>query len=496
MVTLIRISKQNLMNHPPLGLLYVGDALKKGGYEPTLYHICEDDISRYVDRIVRSDPLWVGFSVNTGWSMRAALEMSREIKKRSSIPIVWGNAHPSLLPEQCLEEDSIDHVVIGEGEVTAVELTKAIVEGDVNESIKGIGYKTEKGEIVINERREFIKDLDQYAMDWSLLDPEKYVLSEPAFGMKRAFSLVTSRGCPHSCAFCYNQEFNGRQWRAHSAAFVVRQVSELKESLGLDGIRFWDDNFFTKKDRAFSILEEIDLPYTTEIRVDYFDESFTRRVYETKCRMILLGFESGSNRVLNLIKKGTTTEVNHRALQLLSKYPEVAIHPAFIVGFPTETEEEYKETLEHFAKMIRSRPNFWFVRLGQYVPYPGCELYDLARARGLRFPEGLGQWDDLVWDTSKEETVGCVEWASDKSDIMKDEEYLKALHSISKSRLFRSRLLFGLFSYFLIRRLKNRSYKFEIELASIRMLFYFSQAMRSTVGTIGWPARKKNQRSA
>ncbi len=458
MIVLIRINSAQTINNPPLGLLYIGDALKKAGYEVKIYHICEDDIYKYVDEIVRTDPIWVGFSVNTGWSMTAALNMSKEIKKHSELPIVWGNAHPSLLPEQCLREDAIDFVVIGEGEITAVELTEQILNKETPEAIRGIGYKNREGDIVINETRELIENLDQYEMDWTLLDPERYVFAAPKFGMKRAFQFITSRGCPHSCGFCYNQRFNRGRWRSHSDEFVTQKVLDLKKSLKLDGIRFWDDNFFTNKNRAFSILERIDLPYTSEIRVNYFDEAFAKKLQQTKCKMVLLGLESGCDRILTLINKNTTKKTNMAALQILNHYPEISIHPSFIVGFPTETEAEFKETLELFADMIRTRPNFWFIRLGIYVAYPGCEIFDLSIKNGLKHPQRLEDWDRLVFDSSNIKAITCVDWLESKDDINKDEEYLNLLHSMTQSRL-----PYGILAFFVQKRIKNRYYSFQIE---------------------------------
>jgi len=473
MIVLIRINSRETMCNPPLGLLYVGDALKKSGKEVKLYHICEDSIYDYVQEITDLKPIWVGFSVNTGWSMKAALELSREIKKCADVPVVWGNAHPTFMPEQCLKEQAIDFVVMGEGEITAVELTRAIENGEGYESVKGIGYRDHQGRTRINERRELIQDLDLYEMDWSLIDPERYVFSAPQFGMKRAFQFITSRGCPHRCAFCYNQGFNYGKWRAHSEGYVVEKVLKLKKSLRLEGIRFWDDNFFTNKKRAFSILEKINLPYTSEVRVDYIDESFAKRLNETNCRMVLLGFESGSDMVLKIMNKGTSKHDNIRALEVLSTYRDITIHPSYLVGIPSETEKDYRETLEQFAFMIMKNPNFWFVRLGLYVPYPGCELYNIAVKNGFKPPNNIEAWDNLFWDTSHDKTVPCVDWIKDKRDIVLDEEYLVLLFNLVKSSI-----PFMLLPRLIFQRIKNRYYRFPVEKITYSIIRYLIDNLR------------------
>lgn len=473
MIVLVRVHNQENSVNPPLGLLYVGDALKKAGHEVKVYHISEKDIYLYADEICKLNPLWVGFSVNTGWSMKASHEMSKTIKRIKPIPIVWGNAHPSLVPEQCLCEEAIDYVVIGEGEITAVELSDALSKKTDISSVKGIGFKNDEGQVIINERRELIQDLDQYEMDWSLIDMEKYVYSAPEFGMKRAFQFITSRGCPHNCSFCFNLRFNRRKWRAHSEEYVVSRILKLRKDLCLDGIRFWDDNFFTDKKRAFSILEKIDLPYTSEIRVDYINEEFVQRLSETRCRMVLLGFESGSDRILKLINKGTTSSQNMQALRMMNKHKDILIHPSFLVGLPTETAAEYQQTIDQFADMIQTQPNFWFVRLGSYVPYPGTDLYDMAVSNGFKAPSSIDGWENMIFDTSHNKTAECVDWMVEKKDIEKDERYLVTLDKMN-----RSRFPFWFLKDLINKRIRERYYKFEMEMIMFRLINFILSRLK------------------
>jgi radical SAM superfamily enzyme YgiQ (UPF0313 family) len=321
-------------------------------------------------------------------------------------------------------------------------------------------------------------------MDWSLIDAERFVFPAPEFGMKRAFQFITSRGCPHNCGFCYNQRLNKRQWRAHSQEFVVRELQSLKDSLNLDGIRFWDDNFFTNKDRALGIVRAVDLPYTCEVRVDYIDEPFAQALEETRCRMVLLGLESGSKRILQMICKDTGVERNMRALEMLNRHLSIAIHPSFIVGFPTETEREFIKTLDFFAQMIRTRPNFWFVRLGLYIPYPGCDVFDRAVKEGFQAPQTLEAWDDTRWDTTENRAVSCVPWALTKADIKKDEDYLKLLHAMAKSR-FPYGPLMALIHW----RIRNRFYALEVEKALFKAIGFAIRTAKSLLSTLK-PARE------
>jgi anaerobic magnesium-protoporphyrin IX monomethyl ester cyclase len=407
-VILVKINKPEFMHIPPLGLLYVGDALKKAGFEVKLFHIKTSEVEEYAGRIIDLKPLFVAFSVFTGDEMGSYIKASKYIKARSDVPTVWGNAHPSLLPEQCLGEDYIDFVIIGEGEITSVELARALRNGGQFSQIKGLGYKDAAGNIRINERREFIRDLDEYSLDWELVDIENYI--KPYWELDRVLQFVTSRGCPHNCGFCYNLVFNNRRFRAHSAKKVVAEINRLKEKYDLQGIFFWDDNFFANKQRAFDIVSRIDLPYYAEARLDYFDEDFARKLAETKCRLLLTGAESGSDRILKLINKGAAVADTMRATKLLAKYPSVRMSPSIIFGTPTETKEEYRQTIRMIIDMFEINKNLVFTT-GFYMPFPGTDLYDLSKKTGFVEPAGTEDWAKMDRWTDKLE-IKWINWGS------------------------------------------------------------------------------------
>ena len=392
MITLIKINSLKGMTNPPLGLLYVGDALKKAGYEVKVLHYSSEDALNHVAEIVQSKPLFIGFSAFTAGGIKDTVLMCKEIKRVSNIPIVWGNAHASLTPEQCLRESYIDIVVFGEGEETTVELAKALERGEDLKNVKGIGYK-DKGEIKFTEPRPFIQDLDKYKADWSLVDINNYI--RPYWNLKRVLPIVTSRGCPHNCGFCYNLAFNKRKWRAHSIDFIVSEVKKLKSEYNLDGIRFWDDNFFVDKERAFEIAKRINLPYSGDARIDYVDENFARKLKETNCKELLFGVESGSNRILKLINKGFTVEDTLRAVRILTKFGIPKISASIIIGFPTETKSEFLQTMKLVTQLLEINPKMVVFTTGLYLTYPGVPLYELAVKEGFKPPEKTEEWENF-----------------------------------------------------------------------------------------------------
>ncbi len=393
LVILVKVSNPLHMNVPPLGILYIGDALKKAGYKVKVFHISDNEIQKYGRIIIKDNPIFVGISVITGASIRVAVNLSRTIKKSSNIPVVWGNVHPSVLPEQCLREDYIDFVVIGEGEETCVELACAIENKESFTSIKGIGFKDNNGLVKTNERRSFIKDLDKYEIDWELVNIEKYIV--PHMGIQRTLRLVLSRGCPYGCTFCYNQAVNYRRWRTHSVDYSIDLLSRLAGRYNLEGIFFNDDNFFVNQKWSWKILEKINIPYSVELRAEYVDEEFAKKLVSTNCGEVLFGYESGSERVLKeVVNKGSTVQDHRRATKILSKYPQIKIAGSFIVAFPGETKDEYRRTVSFMCELLDITPNISYT-VGFFLPFPGTELFKIALKKGFSPPTKTEDWDAM-----------------------------------------------------------------------------------------------------
>ena len=392
MIELVKVdTPSGRSRYPPLGLLYVGDALNKEGYNVDIHHCTKDQILDLARHIAKRDPLFVGFSVVTGFSTRYSLEMSREIKRRSDTPIVWGGPHPTLLPEQCLSEPWIDLVVLGEGEETSVELARALEKKTDLNNVRGIGYKKE-GKTRLTPRRPFIKDLDKYRLNWELIEVKNY-LYEHIEGYRRVLSYVSSRGCPHRCGFCYNLVANRRRWRSHSPEFTIRDIERLREDYGIDAIRFYDDNFFANKKRAEKILRTINLPWFGEVRIDYVDEPLAKLMKETNCTDLLIGAESGSNRLLDLMQKDLTVSQTLRGARKLAEHK---IHTcfSFILGLPTETWNETQKTIDLLLRIDEIHPDTTFT-VGPYLPFPGTPLYQLAAKEGFKTPERTEGWEIL-----------------------------------------------------------------------------------------------------
>lgn len=460
----------------PIGLLHVGSALKNSGYDVKIVHCTELEIDRYVNETIKTQPLWVGFSVMTGPQTMHSAWMSKKIKAQCNIPIVWGGIHPSLLPEQCLQEDYIDLVVIGEGEETAIEFTQRLESKKDLEGVSGLGYKINmNGQMkpCINPRRPFIKDLDadRYRLNFELLDVSKYFLKAGTGKYQRVFSYKTSRGCPYNCAFCYNREFNLRRWRGKSAERVIEDISYLKKTYWIDGIKFYDDEFYVNRKRALKILEGIGIPSKTDIRIDMITEDLAAKLKEFNVFDILIGIESGSDRILKLLNKGIKVEQIKKGVKVLAKY-NLKVGYSAIIGIPTETEEEMNATID-LILWIHSIHKNKSVTIGPYLPYPGSALYQWTLQQG--FVPSIQTEDWGLIDRWRKDLYKVLPWVKD--------DYIYYLREYMKFFDYNISLLSKIAEL----RLKHRFMKFPLDISLLHFLYkqaiqeknWFGKSLRS-----------------
>lgn len=374
----------------PLGILSVGSALKKKGYEVKLININEKEIDRTVEEIIKNKPDYLGISVMTGIQTRHSAEFSKKLKEKSDIPVVWGGIHPSLLARQCLEEPFVDFVIQGEGEETIIEFTRNFLAGKNFSSVSGLGYK-ENGRVVLNSQRPLIADLNEWRLDFSLLDLEKFIF--PLAQYRRAIAYKTSRGCPYQCAFCYNYEFNKARWRAWPEEAVLEDINFLKDKYKIDAVKFYDDNFFVDRKRALSLLKKINLPAHLEIRIDFINEELAKELKNLNIFDMLIGIETGSDRLLQLIDKRFTVKKLLEGVEIIARNNLRASY-SLMVGLPTETKEEFKQTIDLMRQIYQIHPRAGFT-LGAYLPYPGSRLYEFSLTQGFKPPENAEGWGEI-----------------------------------------------------------------------------------------------------
>lgn len=398
LIYLIMVYKDRGLKVPPFPLMLLSNVLKKNGFDTKVIHCTENEIAQVTGQIINDTPLFVGFSVLTGLPTLYSATMSKSIKEKNKhIPVVWGGVHPSLLGEQCLSEEYIDYIVQGEGEIAVVEMAKCLRNNEEPKNVPGVGYKI-NNEAIINQKAPFIKNLDDYDFDFNCVNLNDYIyLGEYDVRGKKVkagtLGYYSSRGCPHNCGFCFNLVHNKRMWRNYSAEKTINDIEFLKKNYNVECIDFWDDNFFTNRKRAIQILESIKCYSKIEIRIDYINEELAQKLTELGVVYMLIGGESGSDRVLKFMNKGFTGKKLLEGAVFLDKYNLTAQY-SFVLGIPSETKEELYETINLMYKIskIHRRSSF---TVGLYLPYPGTELYQKAVKRGFQPPKNSEDWNTL-----------------------------------------------------------------------------------------------------
>jgi radical SAM superfamily enzyme YgiQ (UPF0313 family) len=355
------------------------------------------DWKRKLSDALTSDPLCVGITSMTGPQIRYAIGVSETVKSESEIPVVFGGVHPTLLPEQTIESENVDVVVVGEGDITFFELIKALEEERPLEEVRGLRYK-EGEKVKRTPLRPLIEDMDKLPRPpWELIDLKNYYGFDTEDN-EPSITLPTSRGCPNRCAFCYNQTVNRGRWRGLSAEKTLERIRYVVDSLGIKKIYFQDDNFCSHLKRFHAILqglieEDLDISWgTSGVRADSVIKMKLEKAERSGCRFLEIGAESGSERILRLIKKDLSVLQILAANRKLSSFPFHTKY-SFVCGFPTETEEEVKKSISLALKLGEENPKA-YATFYLFTPYPGVPLFDLAVESGFKPPDDLEGWAD------------------------------------------------------------------------------------------------------
>ena len=385
----------------PLGILSVATPLDVAGYKVRIIdQRVEPDWERSLLSELKTKPICVGVTSMTGPQIWWALKASEVVKNNSDVPVVWGGVHASLLPRQTLENPNIDIVVQGEGEETFFELVRALGNKESLGDIKGIWYK-ESGEIKQNPSRPFIDLNQQPPLSYHLIDLQKHMMSMSGID---ALQFETSRGCPFNCTFCYNTSFNIRRWRALTVEQTLSRMKRVIDEYGVKGFAFSDDNFFTDRDRAFGILEGIiqQGPGINwgkgDIRLDLLsqlDDYSLRLIEKSGCQVLVIGIESGSQRMANILRKEIDVSQVFSVNRRLAEY-KIKLKYLFLIGVPGEAEEDLVETISMMLRLVAENPQA-AIGVQICVPYPGTELFNLSQQYGINIPQKLEEWVPFSW---------------------------------------------------------------------------------------------------
>ena len=399
---------------PPHSVLAVAAPLHKKGYKVKIIDQRTDpDWHSHLIDYLQKNPICVGISSMTGTQIYFGIETAKAVRELTNgkTPIVWGGPHPSTLPEQTLQSEYVDAVCIGEGDITFMEMVDAYQTNAPLNHVQGIAFKN-GNQTVVTSPRPLLDVETLLPVPWELIDVNSYIHRD--FYIKRTKRSLdigqTSRGCPFQCGFCSSAALRQRNWRAMSVEKSLERIIEPVRRFSLDGIWIRDDEFYIDRNRAYKICEGIIGSgfkirwYTSGTRIDVFNKSTDEQIAMLKrsgADTLKFGAESGSDRILKLMKKGICRDDTIKA-NLKAKRCGIIPVFALMVGLPTETFDEINQTIDLFIRIKKDNPNAQFETIGAYTALPQTPLYDLALKMGLTPPQTLEGW---------------IDWLSDEYDI-------------------------------------------------------------------------------
>lgn len=365
--------------YAPLGLCYIASYIRERGYEVSILDSEGEqiDIENTLKRIEAYKPDILGISCKSYW-IQDTYKLVKLIKEKlpQTILVAGGN-HISSLPRESLQMfPEFDYLVIGEGEITFFELLEAFNNKIDIPNVAGIAYVSD-GKVTFNPPRERIKNLDVIPLPAYDLLPELRKHYIPVFNYSPgypAFSIVLSRGCPAKCRFCTQITF-GHRVTQHSAEYLFRHIEELYFKYKIKNIIFDDDNLLLNKKQLYAFFKmlrekKMKISFSLQTRVNFIDDERLSQLKEAGCKKIMLGIESGSQEMLDNMRKDITLDQIRHAVKLIKKYK---IHTLgfFLIGFPGETIESMKQTAE-FIKELK----LFDALVSFYTPLPGADVYN------------------------------------------------------------------------------------------------------------------------
>lgn len=377
---------------PPDWLAYATAVLEKAGHKVGLYDFpaLGWDKRELASLIKEKQPDFVVLDSTTP-SIFSDIDCAKIVKDNSHAKVIMVGPHISALPEEtlALAGGSVDIACVGEYDYAV----KDIIEADGRpEQVKGIAYYKE-GRITRTVTRPFIENLDELPFPaWHHLNLLKYFDGGKLYPY---VDVISGRGCPNACIFClWPQVMHGKRYRFRSPANIVDEIKrdiELCPQVMGGEFFFEDDTFTVDKERAVSICEEIlrrnlKITFSVNARADNADPGMFEMMKKAGCRELLVGFESGSQEILDNVNKNITIQQS-RDFMNLAKKASLAVHGCFVIGLPGETEKTARETIA-FALSLGCDT----VQFSGAVPFPGTEFFNIARKAGWLKTKDWSRW--------------------------------------------------------------------------------------------------------
>lgn len=384
--------------HPPLGLGYLAAFLRQAHHQVSIFDgtLKNASLADFQKAVSKFRAELVGLTVLTRGYQQSKNIIHYLKQKHKNLPIVIGGTQVTAAPKEVMKDLKADFAIIGEGELTLLELAMVIQKGKKSfRKIMGLGFKTANGKVVINQPRPLIKDLDSLPFPaWDLMPPKKYRIA-PVLEPAKAFPIapiLTSRGCPFNCSFCASNVTWRRKIRFRSPKNVLAEIKMLKNDFGIKEIHFCDDNFTMDIKRAeeicdFLINEKINLSWQCPngVRIDRLTLPLLKKMKKAGCYALGLGIESGNQQILNKNNKNLNLGVVPQVLKNIKKVG-IESYGFFILGLPGDNKNTIQETIDFALNNPFNRA--WF---NIFTPYPGSTAF-------LKW-QGKKKFEEINWES-------------------------------------------------------------------------------------------------
>jgi len=388
-VSPIKETHGGLGEAPPLGLGYLATALRKEGQDVAILDCVKERFTfeMFKNYISRNNFELIGITVYSAAlkQVKRSLEIIKKVKPET-ITIV-GGPHPSAAPKHTLSFlKEADFAFRGEGEIGFPLFVKYLENGQKSRFKDVPGLVWREGEGIVCNEPIFHQNIDDFDFPaWDLIRPDEY--GQPGSIVPKGWAyIITSRGCPYQCTFCSAHIIAGRKMRYRSIDNVIQEIKDLYSRHGIRKFSILDENFTLNRRRAEEFCERIldedvkfEFMLPNGVRLDTLTEGLLNLMKRAGfLKRIAVGIESGSERILRMIRKNLTKEGVKEKIELMNR---MGFQPIgyFILGFPTETREEMQETIDFAMSLKLYRAAFT-----PLIPLPGTEIFDtLVRSKEL-----------------------------------------------------------------------------------------------------------------